>query len=369
LLKKEFLGITTFPASFDLTVAGESKIIYTGVDTPTMDNVVVGDLITIGTAFSANNQGTFTVVDSGTNFVKFVNAKATVDAGIVVSNVGGNVLQVHQASLKLHHYENTLPEDSFVISGSVLDVDLDNINQGTYTISKVLSRTRVVISEVMIAKPSTQLDSLFSQITVLEKEVYTGYKQIHNVTTNPANTARSLISLTSSGQINKINEGAGAVSMTAVSKLNFATTTSVGFDAYRFYTGLLAEVNKIVYGDPRDTITYPGVSAAGAEIFIEPPLVRRVEISINVRVKTGTPFSRIIERVRNNIASLINSSPIGEPIAISDIISTVNLIPGVQAVAISSPAYDATNDVIVVNASEKPLVLDIVNDITVSKID
>ena len=142
-----------------------------------------------------------------------------------------------------------------------------------------------------------------------------------------------------------------------------------GFDSYKYYEGLLGEANRIVYGDPADNITYPGVAAAGAEIFIEPPLVKRIEVSINVRVNPGTPFARVTEEVRNAIAALINASPIGESIAISDIISQVNSIPGVRAVSISSPAYDPSNDVIVVNPSEKPFILDIVKDITVSKVE
>lgn len=67
------------------------------------------------------------------------------------------------------------------------------------------------------------------------------------------------------------------------------------------------------------------------------------------------------------MAALVNSTGIGQPIAISDIVSTVNSIPGVTAVSINSPSYDATNDIIVVAPTEKPLIIDIVNDIIVSK--
>jgi hypothetical protein len=73
--------------------------------------------------------------------------------------------------------------------------------------------------------------------------------------------------------------------------------------------------------------------------------------------------------VRSSVAALINSNPVGQAIAISNIISTVDAIIGVQAVAISSPQYDSQNDVIRVNSGEKALVLDIVSDIIVSKID
>ena len=117
------------------------------------------------------------------------------------------------------------------------------------------------------------------------------------------------------------------------------------------------------------TVTYEGVAAAGAEIFIKAPKPKRIEVSIDVRIKTGVPFSTIVEEVRNSIAALINSNDIGKPIPISNIISNVDGIIGVEAVAITSPQYDAQNDVIRINSGEKALVLDYISDIIVSKID
>jgi hypothetical protein len=154
-----------------------------------------------------------------------------------------------------------------------------------------------------------------------------------------------------------------------MSKLAFDTVINKGIDAYKYNTGLIAEVNRIVYGDPRDNTTYPGVAAAGAEIFIKPPLVRRIEVSINVRIKTGVPFTAITEEVRSSVAALINANPVGQAIPISNIVSTVGSIVGIQAVAISSPQYDAQNDVIKISAGEKALILDIISDIIVSKIE
>ena len=170
----------------------------------------------------------------------------------------------------------------------------------------------------------------------------------------------------SNNQFSKINDVAVST-IAGTGKLGFSEINRKGLDSYRYDTGLLAQANKVVYGDPRDSITYPGVAAAGAEIFIKPPLFKRIKVSINVRIRTGIPFTRVVEQVRNNVAALINSTGIGEPIAISDIVSAVNSIPGVSAVSISSPAYDAANDIIAVAATEKALIIDTVNDIIVAK--
>jgi hypothetical protein len=85
-------------------------------------------------------------------------------------------------------------------------------------------------------------------------------------------------------------------------------------------------------------------------------------------LNTGVPFTKIIERVRDSVASLVNSTGIGQSIPLSDVVSTVNSIPGVFAVSIASPSYSPSLDLLVVNPSEKPLIIDPVADIIVSKV-
>lgn len=348
---------------FEVTTPGPMRISWnTNGTQPTLGNAKMGDIVTVGTAFASINQGTFMVEASGDNFIDLKNASAGAQSGITVSGVGGDVLEAQIPAMKFSEYEATVPGDSFVISGNVLDVN----NQGTYGVVEVLSKNSIVVDDILTAQTGVPLNDLFVQVYVEEGRAYTGVKRIHTFATNPANNLQSNIIFDTAGQVEKINQAAG-ITVSAASKLEFPEVTVTGFDSYKYHTGLLGEANRVVYGDPRDTVTYPGVAAAGAEIFIDPPLQKRIQVSINVRVNTGVPFSRVTEEVRNAIAALINSSPLGESIAISDIISSVNSIPGVRAVSISSPAYDPTNDVIVVNPAEKPSVIDIVNDITVSK--
>lgn len=351
--------------TFNVTVNGDMKIEYGGSGTvPTLENAKMGDLLTIGTGFTAVNQGTFMITETGSNYVKVANSKAIPESGITVSGVGGDILQAHSPAIIFSPYENTRVGDKLVISGDVLG----SSNQGVFNIIDVLSKGEVVVQGIMTAKSLIQLNNLFTQVYIEEASPYVGYKKVYNKAINPTNLQRYILVFDSSEQYTKINEAADTL-LTAVGKLNYSTSTITGYDSYKHHVGLIAEANRIVYGDPRDSVTYPGVAAAGAEIFIKPPLVRRITVSINVRVQTGIPFSRITEQVRNNIAALINSSPIGESIAISDIISTVNSIPGTKAVSISSPTYDPLHDIIVINPAEKPFVLDIINDIQVSKVD
>lgn len=346
---------------FDVTVSGDMVIEWnTNGTQPSLENAVVGDVVTLGTDFNASNQGEFMVVESGDNYIKVKNASAVAETGVTITDV----FEAHQPAFVFYGYEDTVPGDSIVISGNVLGEG----NVGSYTVVEVLNKNEAVVSSVLEAQTSVQLNDLFTQIFVEEGEAYSTYREVVNVATSPANPERVNVVIDGTENFSRINQNAG-VFLTSTGKVGLPEETRNGFDSYKYHIGLMAEVNKTIYGDPRDPTTYPGVAAAGANIFHKPPLKRRVVVSINVRVQTGVPFIRITERVRNNIAALINSSDIGQSIAISDIIATVNSIPGVSAVSITSPQFDPNNDVIVVNPSEKALILDLINDITVSKVE
>jgi uncharacterized phage protein gp47/JayE len=342
-------------------VSGISATVNGSIVTVTFDDV--GPAVN---AVNVNvNELTITIIEQGSkSFVECANAKAIAESGVSVTGVGGNVLKSHATSMVFSPYENTRSGDSFVVSGSVLGES----NQGSYSIQKVLDKTRVAISNLLTVKTEISLSGNSVQIYVQEGTPYTGYKKIQYTVVDPSNSDNFLVVVDSVKQFEKIN-AIGVITAQGVGKASFPTLIKRGLDSYRYHTGLIAQANKIVYGDPRDSVTFPGVAAAGAEIYIKPPLFKRIKVSINVRVRTGIPFSRVAEQVRNNVAALINSTKIGEAIAISDIVAAVNVIPGVFAVSISSPAYDAANDIITVNAIEKPRVIDIINDISVSKIE
>jgi hypothetical protein len=294
------------------------------------------------------------------NYVDYINVNGITQSGVVIADV----LQFHTEAMKFKEYEGTVPGDAFVITNNFLG----NSNKKSFVVTDVLSESKIIATGTSVSTDKILLDSNFNKIYIEEENAYVGYKKISLIVTNPSNLNTKNVVFNTAGQFEKIGE-IGGVSLSAMSKLEFSTSINKGIDAYKYNTGLIAEANRIVYGDPRDNTTYPGVAAAGAEIFIKAPLVKRIQVSVNVRIKTGIPFTTIIEEVRNSVASLINSNSVGQSIPISNIVTTVGSIVGVQAVAISSPQYDALNDIIRVNAGEKSLVLDIVSDITVSKIE
>jgi hypothetical protein len=353
-------------AHFDVQVNGDMIITWNSAGTqPDFSDVKLGDIVTVGTAFNADNQGNFMVTSVSATSFTCANSKAVAEVDVQVTGAGADVLEFHILALVFNPYENTNVADNFVITGNILGT----ANIGSHVVSEIITKNKIVVNGIRSAQTAVPLSNSFAQVFIREANPYVGYKKIHTLLVDASNSNRMVCIVGSTEQSNKINQADGAIGLSAVGKLNFSSLVVNGLDSYRYHMGLVAEANRIVYGDPRDSVTYPGVSAAGAEIFIKTPLVRNIIISINVRVQTGIPWNKIVEQVRNNIASLINASPIGQSIAISDIIATVNRIPGTKAISISSPSYSPSNDIIVVGPSEKPLILDVINNIIVSKIE
>jgi hypothetical protein len=156
--------------------------------------------------------------------------------------------------------------------------------------------------------------------------------------------------------------------MHALDKPQLQTTNSVGTDAYQIYTGLIAECNRILYGVPDSPTVYPGILASGTEVEINGPKIVKIALTIAIRIGQGTA-SDVSSKVQNAVASLINQSPMGKPIALSQIIKEVQNVPEVLSAVMVSPAMTTTTDVLSVKDSEKPLVLnvqDIVVDVLVN---
>jgi hypothetical protein len=299
------------------------------------------------------------VYQSGQNtFVEYANANS-----VTASNVTPVTVTVDRPTILFYDYDSATAGDKVRINGNFLGTN----NQGTHLISEVLDRETVVIDTSLNLFDFALLGANENAMFLEEGQKYYGYKVIRQVAVEPSNDEQLVLIFDTAEQADKINNS-GAVTVSTLNKLSYPVIAKSGLDSYRYDIGMLAETNRITYGDPRDSVTYPGVAAAGAEIFIDPPLVRRVLIGIDVRVNTGVPFVQITEQVRSAVAALINSNPIGQSIAISEIVATVDAIPGVRAVAISSPLYNSANDVIVIQPSEKSLVIDPETDITVSQI-
>lgn len=340
-----------------------SGSLLTATSSDSVVTVTSNDYIETNDPTNFNVPSPFTInilQDGRRTFVECINPSATNEAAVLVT---AGVFQIHRPQIQFYEYEATVPGDILVVTGDTLGLS----NAGSHTVVRVVDVDTVTVTDTLSDVSNSSLNGRETSVYVEEGVPYTGYKKVSFSVHQPGTSDRNLIVLDTNNQYSKINEAAG-IELTSLSKLNFSTSLKNGLDSYRYNTGLIAECNRIVYGDPTDPYTYPGVGAAGADVFIREPLIRRIQASIDIRVNTGVPFTQTSEQVRNSVASLVNSNPIGESIAISDIVSVVNSIPGVRAVAISSPQYDVNNDLIFLAPGEKAKILDPLLDVSVSLI-
>jgi hypothetical protein len=260
-------------------------------------------------------------------------------------------------------YEATVPGDLFVVNGSTLGP----FNAGSYPVVQVLNKNVAIVKGSLASVTNVSLNNNVTGVNVTEGVPYSGFKHVFLVSAQPGAPTQNIIVFDTNAQSAKINSSA-SVEMTSLGKVNFNTALLNGLDSYRYNTGLIAEANRIIYGDPRDPVTYPGVGAAGADIFVQEPLTLRVTVSVDIRLQTGAPFNQVAQQVSSNIGYLINSNPVGQSIAISAIVGAAMAVPGVISVAINSPLYNASNDLIQVTPSEKARIIDPTTDIVISQI-
>jgi len=325
----------------------------TGAD-PVFGTTVEGDWVTLGAAFAAANQGTFRVVRRHGSGLFVENENSVEEVATLTAAFATEV--------RIVSYDSVLPGDSLVL-GPVLGP----ANQGVWEVDSVTSPTVLVVKGVMSNIGPIPFGAGYPQFQAVERVPFGAVKRIHAMAQNPADPAQLDVTLDGVSLPSKMNVSAGTA-LSAEGKLGFATGVSVGVDGYKRSAGLVAEVNRVVYGDPRNSSVYPGVRAAGALLNIQGPLVRGVGVSLTVRVKTGVPFSQVADKIRSAVAAAVNSLGIGQPVVISSLVSAAGAVDGVLAVSVSSPAYSSTSDLIAVQSFEKPMVLNAASDIIVSQV-
>lgn len=299
-------------------------------------------------------------------------------AGILFIENPDFVEEVSECRIRFFDHANSLmPGDQIAILSPIWGVD----NQGTWTVKEsgttsatsgdpFANTTSVVVdvsSRVPVPQGSTPaLTSTTSQlIYAIEGEPQEFVLRITGITPNQLNGAFTDIRWDKDIFESSISAAAGSL-IEILDKLNFDLDEHTGFDGYQYDVGLIGEANKIVYGDPSDSTTYPGVAAADAHINIQGPLVKRIQVSLAVRVKSGLNTDDIQTRVQSAVATVINQTPIGTSISFSDIIDAAAAVVGVVSVTIVAPAYDAAHDQIPVQPYEKPYALSLSQDVQVS---
>jgi uncharacterized phage protein gp47/JayE len=319
---------------------------WTGVGTnPNIStNIIEGDWVVISGAANLSNQGTFKVMKVYNNSFYILNQQV-VEQDVTLSA---------NSDMAFYAYDSVMPGDQLLISSNILGT----LNMGTYTVVSSPFPTSTTIN-VSVNFPqaisATLLGVAYNSFNIIEKAPYVAYKKIVNLAQDPDNSAGLAITFDGDRLAGKLSTSASA-QVSVVGKLNFPTVVEIGEDSYKHYEGLIHAVGEVIRGEAYDTVTYPGVAAAGSFIEITAPLPLTLSISIIIQLVSNVPFSTVQSSIQSAVAAYVNSLGVGQSVSFSEVVATVQQINGVTALAISAPTYNTTDLVIVVNQNEKALI-------------
>ena len=336
---------------------------WTGTGTApnfTSGGLAEGDWVLIKGAFAALNQGIYRVIKIfGTNTFYVQNFSFNAQTITMSAN----------SDLSFYSYDSAMPGDTVFIGNSVLGAS----NNGTYVIAYntslsvpfPTSSTVYLQSTTMVNNGPTSLGSNANQVTVTEAKPFLCYRKIQNVALDPSNVNDYAVIVQGSALNSKINPNVGST-LNLVGKFAFNTLVNSGVDSYKYYGGLIHAVGQKVRGEPFDPITLPGYAAAGSYLETDVAIPLPIDLSIVIRVVTGTPFSLLQSRVQSAVAAYVNALGVNQPVVFSQIVTAANSVAGVQAVAIASPTYNASSTQIVVPPNQQAVVENAATDIVVS---
>jgi len=355
-----FRATAASPTTFDYRQDTLTNVVSAATAGSAVRKVKKTDRINFSGAFSTANQGEFDVVGIyGASTIYFMNNNVIEEDVILSAN----------SNIKIYDYDSVRPGDSFSVGSTILDsISPFESHQGSFTVASITSSETEIVITSSAAQDVTAvtLGSDFNTVRSIEQFPFLMYGKIQNTSASPPNSNNTDIIIEGLELPTKITPSAGT-GISSVSKLNFDTSVNSGEDSYKYYGGLISAVGQKIRGKASDPITYPGVAATGSFIEIDAALEKRIQLSIVIRNRTGTPFSIVKSRVQSAVAAYVDSVGVGQPVVFSEIVVAAQSIDGVQAVAISSPTYNSSNDQIISQPDQKPLIRNIDQDIIVSQ--
>jgi hypothetical protein len=107
--------------------------------------------------------------------------------------------------------------------------------------------------------------------------------------------------------------------------------------AIRYYTGLIAGVNKAIYGDRDNRDAWPGAVGLGGWVQVRNPLVNYINVVGNITLDGLRPQEEVVTEITQSILSYINGLGIGNSVVQHKILSLC-FVRGVREVTISTPS-------------------------------
>ena len=335
--------------------------------------------------FSAANQGFFQVVRTETDTYTVFTQNNFPVQGFWVYNPNGIKEVVQQTAIEdgqlpadfinFYSYDSIIPGDVFVINTAAFG---GVANQGSWSVSQIVegatmgqTYNQFVISGngvTNFAAHTANLGTNVGYIQIMPQSALTLYKRILSIGPDAGNlSGLTDIIFDTPNLATRITQTNG-FTVSGLDKLNFTPSLVIGQDAYKVATGIISEANKVVYGVANDPVTYPGIASTGTNINIQGPIVKRIQLSVAVRLQANANVDEdtILNNVQSAIASVVNNVGVGGQLALGAVIAAAQGVNGVISAVMLSPVLTSANDLIPIQPFEKPLILNINTDILVT---
>ena len=331
------------------------------------ESTITGDKLNISDlTFKPSNRGVFSVVNYGTDSV--------LHAQYVTTSIANSTTQENtwynftitsaNATIGAVYSNNT---QTFIVLGTIIgSTALRCFGTGAPLVNGVLTKTSgtgdaTIVFSAFNNVPSASLSGLPNTFFVTDGSLFSCYRKVVNFAVDPGNNESAVVYLYPATNYHKMSSSFNT-SITPIQKFSFGNDVAIGTDGYRFYTGLLSKVQKVVDGYDPDPTNYPGYKAAGTQIEVVPPLTRQTNVSVVVATSGGININAISDSVKLSILNYINGLGVGQDIIISEITSAIMSVEGVASATLVIPA--PTLDKIVIQDNQKAVIN--INQITVS---
>ena len=112
---------------------------------------------------------------------------------------------------------------------------------------------------------------------------------------------------------------------------------------YSYFTGVIAQCQKVVNGDKSDWKNYPGLCLAGQMVRVRSPQVSLVGITANLVVDPTYDHAEVLSDAQAAASGYVAGLGIGESVVFTRLVAVVMNVPGVTKVTFTTP----TNDLVV----------------------
>lgn len=113
---------------------------------------------------------------------------------------------------------------------------------------------------------------------------------------------------------------------------------------YEVFTGPIAEIQRIIEGDPANPASAPGWRAAGTRVRVYPPSIMRLDADIHLTPENGYELDALSQSVETSLIDELSAYRIGEPLFVARLTELIMSVDGVRNIAlyVAGTGDDAT---------------------------